>query len=51
VYLHAGTRDSARALGLHADGPTLKMSDLPPEMSGRRASYIEDILCIYKGSG
>ncbi len=48
VYLHAGTRVGARALGLDARGPTLETSTLPPEFRSLPPHEIEDILCIFK---
>jgi len=47
VYLHAGTRRGARALGLKAD-KALKVSDLPKEFHSLRPHEIEDVLCIFK---
>jgi hypothetical protein len=47
VYLHAGTRRGARALGLDA-GLTLKVSQLPKEFRALRPHEIEDVLCIFK---
>jgi hypothetical protein len=46
VYLHAGTREGARALGL--GGATLSKSDLPKEFHRLSPAEIEDCLCIYK---
>jgi hypothetical protein len=47
VYLHAGTRRGARALGLKAEA-ALKLSDLPREFRSLRPHEIEDVLCIFK---
>ena len=47
VYLHAGTRAGARALGLNA-GRTVKISSLPPPLNRLSAAQAEDVLCIYK---
>jgi hypothetical protein len=47
VYLHAGTRRGARALGLDA-GPTLNVSQLPREFRALLPHEIEDVLCIFK---
>lgn len=47
VYLHAGTRDGAAALGLQGDR-TLLMSQLPPELRALEPYEVEDVLCIYK---
>jgi hypothetical protein len=46
VYLHAGTREGAAALGLHGD-KTLLMSELPPELQALEPYEVEDVLCIY----
>ena len=48
VYLHAGTKSGAKALGLSLNKPSLAMSELPSALRGRPAHEIEDILCIYK---
>lgn len=47
VYLHAGIRRGARALGLKAD-KALKVSVLPTEFHSLRPHEIEDVLCIFK---
>lgn len=47
VYLHAGTRDGARALGL-GRGERLKRSVLPSPFHRLSPGDIEDCLCIYK---
>ena len=46
VYLHAGTREGARALQL--EGPSVRKSDLPEEFASLSPAEIEDCLCIYK---
>ena len=46
VYLHAGTRKGAQALGLQ--GATVHKNDLPPEFRRLSPAEIEDCLCIYK---
>jgi hypothetical protein len=46
VYLHAGARDGARALGLK--GVRLDPRELPPAFSKLSPAEIEDCLCIYK---
>jgi hypothetical protein len=43
VYLHAGTRLGARALGLRT-AATLKMSELPKEFRALKPHEIEDVL-------
>ena len=48
VYLHAGTRVGAAALGLDATGDTLPVDVFPSEMQVLSAAEIEDFLCIYK---
>jgi len=47
VYLHAGTRNGARALGLPGKD-ALELSDIPIEIRHREPHEIEDILCIYE---
>ncbi len=46
VYLHAGTREGARALGL--GGAAILKSDLPKAFRRLSPGEIEDCLCIYK---
>lgn len=48
VYLHRGTRDGARALGLGRGCKTLEVGELPAEFRRLRPYEIEDCLCIYK---
>ena len=48
IYLHAGTRSGASALGLDSDNSTLSITDLPKAFQCLKASEIEDCLCIYK---
>ena len=48
VYLHAGTRDGARNLGLDWRAESVEMKDLPMELHKLKARQVEDILCIYK---
>lgn len=47
VYLHAGTREGARNLGLRGQNGRLAKSDLPIEFRRIRPREIEDCLCIY----
>lgn len=47
VYLHAGTRAGARALGL-AKGERLRRTELPAPFRRLSPGDIEDCLCIYK---
>ena len=48
VYLHAGTRTGAAALGLDVKRATIPRNEFPPPLRSRSAAEIEDILCIYK---
>jgi hypothetical protein len=48
VYLHAGTRIGAKALGLNYRARALEITELPEELRELPADEIEDILCIYK---
>jgi len=48
VYLHAGTRKGARALGLGWGARFLEREDLPREFQDLKAGEIEDCLCIYE---
>jgi hypothetical protein len=47
VYLHAGTRNGANALGVRAT-ETLELHDLPEPLQTLTAREVEDVLCIYK---
>jgi hypothetical protein len=47
VYLHAGVRVGARALGF-TGGDYILCSDLPVEFTALQPHQIEDCLCIYK---
>ena len=47
VYLHAGTRAGARALGIDGDRTVIKVGELPKVFRRLRAHEIEDCLCIY----
>jgi hypothetical protein len=49
VYLHAGTRAGAKALGLNYRGNAIEPAELPAELRILSAREIEDVLCIYKG--
>jgi len=49
VYLHAGTRKGARALGLDTSRGYLEMEELPEPLQVLEAREVEDFLCIYKG--
>jgi hypothetical protein len=50
VYMHAGTRASAKALGLRPTLPYLFPSELPSAFQRLKPYEIEDCLCIYKGA-
>jgi imidazolonepropionase-like amidohydrolase len=48
VYLHAGTRAGARALGLDWKARSLPVRQLPVELRVLAPHEIEDCLCIFK---
>lgn len=48
VYLHAGVRTGAKALGLGDWRAKLPMSVFPPAFQRLRPEQVEDCLCIYK---
>lgn len=48
IYLHAGTRAGALALGLGRGRPYLQKRELPRPMQILTADEIESFLCIYK---
>jgi len=48
VYLHAGTRHGAAALGLPAHRATLAISALPAPLQTLAADDVENFLCCYK---
>lgn len=48
VYLHAGTRKGAEALGLDSKARALEVSALPNELQELEPREMEDFLCIYK---
>jgi hypothetical protein len=50
VYLHAGTRDGVRALGLDHRRSTLRMDEVPEPLRVLTAREAEDFLCIYKSA-
>lgn len=47
VYLHAGTAEGARALGIQASG-VVSVSTLPRELHVLPAHEIENFLCVFK---
>jgi len=50
VYMHAGTRDGTRALGLRPRFPYVFPRELPSAFRRLKPYEIEDCLCIYKGT-
>lgn len=48
VYLHAGTSEGARAIGLSTKNGTAEMSVLPKEFRRLVPREVEDALCIFK---
>jgi hypothetical protein len=48
VYLHAGTREEAKALGLDTSRGILELRELPNELRALAPHEIEDCICIYK---
>lgn len=48
VYLHAGTKAGAKALGLEVSKPFLKTAELPEPLKQLEPHEVEDFLCIYK---
>jgi hypothetical protein len=48
VYLHAGARTGARALGLDHRAESVPVGQLPVELRRLKPHEIEDVLCIYK---
>ncbi len=48
VYLHAGVKVGAKALGLDGRGGELVRQQLPPELDRLELHEVEDFLCIYK---
>jgi hypothetical protein len=48
IYLHAGTREGAKALGLRTNQKSLPMSCLPAGLRSLSAEEAEDLLCIYR---
>ena len=49
VYLHAGTRKGAQALGYKGNQVYLRMEELPNAFHKLTPAQCEDCLCIYKG--
>jgi hypothetical protein len=50
VYLHRGTRDGAKNLGLQFGRYALEISELPKELQRLKPHQIEDFFCVFKDS-
>ena len=48
VYLHAGTLEGAKALGIKTNEKKIAISRLPAEFKRLSPEQIEDCLCVYK---
>jgi hypothetical protein len=48
VYLHRGTRDGARNLGLNVSRQTIPMDEFAEELKVLTPDELENFLCIYK---
>ncbi len=48
VYLHAGTRAGARALGFDTKRRSIRLHSLPQPFHSLEPHEAEDVLCIYK---
>jgi hypothetical protein len=48
VYLHRGTREGAKALGLDYHGKCLEKEQVPTPVRVLSPAQIESFLCIYK---
>jgi hypothetical protein len=48
IYLHAGTRQGAKVLGIDHRARAIDISELPRELAKLAPHEIEDILCIFK---
>ena len=49
VYMHTGTREGAKALGIDVAGRAyIRVSELPKPLHVLTAAEAEDVLCIYK---
>lgn len=48
VYLHAGVRAGARALGLKGTASRMDKSQFPVELQHLSPAELEDVLCLYK---
>jgi len=48
VYLHAGTREGAKVLGLQWRERTIDLEELPKPLQQLRPYEVEDLLCLYR---
>ena len=48
VYLHAGVRSGAKALGFESSRRTIEVREFPKEFQALEADDIESLLCIYR---
>jgi len=48
IYLHAGTRTGAQALGFEKSSNSIEVSQLPKWLQVLEPHEIEDVLCIFK---
>ena len=48
VYLHAGTKQGCKALGLTTSSGTVEMNNFPEPMRVLEPYQVEDFLCIFK---
>lgn len=48
VYVHAGTKDGCRALGVSTRGGKVAIEDLPKPIQRLKPYQAEDFLCIFK---
>jgi hypothetical protein len=48
IYLHCGTKDGAKALGLNVNASRLNKNKLPKSFQQLDADEIESCLCVYK---
>lgn len=49
VYIHAGTREGVKVLGLEYKSKALEVQSFPESIRALQPWEIEDFLCIYKG--
>lgn len=50
VYLHRGTREGARVLGLPTNRESIGLSEFQVALQSLRADQIEDVLCIFRAT-